>query len=96
MRRYALWDDQWDRIEAFLPGRSRPVRVTAKDNRLFVEAALSRYHAAIPRHDLPEHGGGPTKVHTSMHSVGAQKRAAKTRRSGAAKAGHYLFNRTSF
>ena len=36
MRRYALRDDQWDRIEAMLPGKSGDVGVTAKDNRLFV------------------------------------------------------------
>ena len=39
MRRYGIRDDQWDRIKDLLPGR---VGVTAKDNRLFVEAgALS-------------------------------------------------------
>src|SRR3954469_17527964 len=37
MRRYALRDDQWDRIKDLLPGREGPVGVTAKDNRLFVE-----------------------------------------------------------
>ncbi len=41
-RRYALRDDQWERIKDLLPGREGTVGVTAKDNRLF---ALSR---AIP------------------------------------------------
>jgi hypothetical protein len=36
MRRYALRDDQWDRIKDVLPGRAGHVGVTAKDNRLFV------------------------------------------------------------
>ena len=37
-RRYALRDDQSDWIKDRLPGRSDTVGVTAKDNRLFVEA----------------------------------------------------------
>ena len=40
MRRYALRDDQWDRIKDLLPGREGHVGVTATDNRLFVEAVL--------------------------------------------------------
>ena len=40
MRRYALRDDQWDRIKDILPGRTETVGVTAKDNRLFIEAVL--------------------------------------------------------
>jgi len=43
MRRYALRDDQWDRIEPLLPGKSGDVGVTTKNNRLFVEAVLYRY-----------------------------------------------------
>ena len=38
MRRYALRDDQWDRIKDFLPGREGHVGGTADDNRLFVDA----------------------------------------------------------
>ncbi|HZP22357.1 MAG TPA: IS5/IS1182 family transposase, partial [Terriglobales bacterium] len=34
MRRYALRDDQWERIKDLLPGREGHVGVTAKDNRL--------------------------------------------------------------
>jgi hypothetical protein len=44
MRRYALRDDQWDRIEDLLPGREGHVGVTAKNNRLFVERALPLPH----------------------------------------------------
>ena len=40
MRRHALRDDQWDRIGDLLPGREGTVGVTARDNRLFVEAVL--------------------------------------------------------
>ncbi len=50
-RRYGLRDDQWDRIRDILPGRSSSVGVTAKDNRLFVEAVLYRYRAGIPWRD---------------------------------------------
>ena len=46
MRRYALRDDQWDRIKDILPGRAGHVGVTAKDNRLFVEAVLYRHPLA--------------------------------------------------
>jgi transposase len=48
MRRYALRDDQWDRIKDILPGREGHVGATAKDNRLFVEAVLYRYRAGTP------------------------------------------------
>src|SRR6202051_818635 len=58
MRRYALRDDQWDRIKDFLPGREGHVGGTAADNRLFVEAVLFRYRAGVPWRDLPERFGG--------------------------------------
>ena len=57
MRRYALRDDQWDRLKDFLPGREGHVGGTAADNRLFVEAVLFRYRAGIPWRDLPERFG---------------------------------------
>ena len=52
-RRYALRDDQWQRNEYLLPGRVGTVGVTAKDNRLFVEAVLYRYRTGISWRDLP-------------------------------------------
>src|SRR5437764_5963941 len=64
MRRYALRDEQWDRIESLLPGREGPVGVTAKDNRLLVEAVLYRYRAGIPGRDLAERFGPWKAVHT--------------------------------
>jgi transposase len=63
-KRYALRDDQWNRIEHILPGREDTVGVTAKDNRLFVEAVLYRYRAGIPWRDLPERFGAWKAVHT--------------------------------
>jgi len=53
-RRYALRDDQWQRLEQLgLPGHSGHVGVTAKNNRLFVEAVLYRLRAGIAWRDLP-------------------------------------------
>jgi transposase len=63
-RRYALRDDQWERIKDLLPGRKETVGVTAKDNRLFVEAVLYRYRAGIAWRDLPERFGSWKAVHT--------------------------------
>jgi transposase len=63
MRRYALRDDQWDKIEGLLPGREGGVGVTAKDNRLFVEAVVYRYRAGIPWRDLPERFGDWKNIH---------------------------------
>ncbi len=40
MRRYALRDDQWDRIKDFLPGREGHVGGTAADNRLCAGGSL--------------------------------------------------------
>ena len=42
MNRYALRDDQWERIKPLLPGKAGDVGVTARDNRRFVEAVLYR------------------------------------------------------
>jgi transposase len=121
-RRYALRDDQWERIENLLPGRKGTVGVTAKNNRLFVEAVLYRYRAGMPWRDLPERFGDFRIVHTRFsrwakvgvwarvfahlaqdadneyamidativrahqHRAGEQKKAAKIKRSDAAKA----------
>jgi len=62
MRRYGLRDDQWERIRDLLPGRAGSVGVTARDNRLFVEAVLYRYRAGIPWRDLPERFGDGVQV----------------------------------
>ena len=63
MRRYALRDDQWERIRDLLPGRDDLVGVTARDNRLFVDAVLYRFRAGIAWRDLPERFGDGVKVH---------------------------------
>lgn len=49
-RRYALGDDQWERIKDLLPGRDGHVGVTVEDNRLFALSGIvplpSRYSVA--------------------------------------------------
>jgi transposase len=65
-RRYALREDQWERLKPLLPGREGHVGGTAKDNRLFVEAVLYRYRAGIPWRDLPERFGDFRVVHTRL------------------------------
>lgn len=64
MRRYSLTDEQWEKIKDLLPGRKETVGVTAKDNRLFIEAVLYRYRAGIPWRDLPERFGDFRVIHT--------------------------------
>lgn len=63
-RRYALRDDQWKRLQDRLPGRESYVGVTAKDNRLFLEAVLYCYRTGIPWRDLPERLSDFKVVHT--------------------------------
>jgi transposase len=64
VRRYGLREDQWEKIKDMLPGREETVGVTAKDNRLFVEAVVYRYRAGIPWRDLPARFGDFRVVHT--------------------------------
>jgi transposase len=63
MNRYALRDDQWERIKDLLPGKPGDVGVTAHDNRPFVEAVLYRYRTGIPWRDLPERFGDWKNTH---------------------------------
>lgn len=62
-RRYALRDDQWERIKDLLPGRAGQPGAQARDNRLFVDAMLYRYRAGIPWRDLPARFGDFRVVH---------------------------------
>jgi transposase len=64
VKRYGLRDDQWDRISGILPGQIGHVGVSARDNRLFVEAVLYRYRTGVPWRDLPERFGHWKAVHT--------------------------------
>src|SRR3954471_16227550 len=53
----------WDRIKDMLPGRAGHVGVTARNNRLFIDAVLYRYRTGIPWRDLPEKYGDFRNVH---------------------------------
>ncbi len=54
MPRLLLRNEQFERIEAMLPGKPGDCGVTAKDNRLFVEAVLWIARTGSPWRDLPE------------------------------------------
>ena len=65
MRRYALHDDQFARIEGLLPGSPGTVgRNSQLGNRLFVEAVIWKFRSGAPWRDLPERFGGWKNVHT--------------------------------
>jgi transposase len=57
MARLLLRDDQWHRIEPLLHGKASDRGVTAKDNRLFVEAILWIARTGAPWRDLPDEFG---------------------------------------
>ena len=57
MQRQVLRDDQWERIKDLLPGKASDCGVTAKDNRLFLEAVLWMVRTGSPWRDLPERFG---------------------------------------
>jgi putative transposase len=52
MPRKLLRDEQWERIKDILPGKASDRGVTAKDNRLFVEAVLWIARTGSPWRDL--------------------------------------------
>lgn len=57
LHRHAICDHDWDRIKDLLPGRPGQPGVTAKDNRLFVDAVLWIAKTGAPWRDLPERFG---------------------------------------
>ena len=69
MQRFALRDDQWQRIKDMLPGREGHVGGTAADNRLFVDAVLYRYRTGITWRDLPERYGHWKPTHKRYRRV---------------------------
>lgn len=74
MYRYALRDDQWERIRNFLPGREGHVGGTAADNRLFVDAFIYRYRTGVPWRDLPKRYGAWKATHRRWCESGVFKR----------------------
>jgi transposase len=57
LRRHEIKVDDWDRIKDLLPGQPRDPGVTAKDNRLFINAVLGIAQTGAPWRDLPERFG---------------------------------------
>lgn len=64
MIRTVLRNDQWERIAPELPGKAGDPGVTARDNRLFVEAVLWIARTGAPWRDLPEEFGNWYTVYT--------------------------------
>ena len=62
MHRHAIRDEDWDRLENLLPGREDLPGVTAKDNRLFIDAVLWIAKTGAPWRDLPERFGNWNSV----------------------------------
>lgn len=62
LRRHEVTDDQWNRIQHLLPGQEGNPGVTAKDNRLFVNAVLWIAKTGAPWRDLPERFGNWNSV----------------------------------
>ena len=63
MRRHELTDTQFDKIKSFLPGRKESAGVTAKDNRLFINAVIWIFKTGAPWRDLPERFGNWSSIH---------------------------------
>ena len=57
MSRKMISDKQWRRIHLLLPGKVTDSGVTAKDNRLFLEAVLWIVRCGAPWRDLPSELG---------------------------------------
>jgi len=62
MARRELRDDQWEQIAVFLPGKATDRGVTAKDNRLFVDAVLWIARSGAHWRELPEMFGNWNSV----------------------------------
>jgi len=55
--RHAISDAHWERIKDLLPGKPCDPGVTAKDNRLFIDAVLWIAKTGAPWRDLPQRFG---------------------------------------
>lgn len=63
MRRYKITDEQFARIAHLLPGTASDRGVTARDNRLFINAVLWIARTGAPWRDLPDHYGNWNSIH---------------------------------
>ena len=55
--RFVVSDAVWEKVASLLPGKASDRGVTAKDNRLFLEAVLWRVRTGLPWRDLPSEFG---------------------------------------
>ena len=62
-KRYELTASQWKKIKDFLPGKATDCGVTAKDNRLFVNAVLWICRSGTLWKYLPPHYGNWKSIH---------------------------------
>ena len=61
--RHELSDEQYSRIENFLPGRKNSRGATAKDNRQFLNGVIWIFKTGAPWRDLPPRYGHWKNVH---------------------------------
>lgn len=67
LRRHEIADEPWDAIKDLLPGQEGDRGVTAKDNRLFINAILWIAKTGAPWRDLPERFGNWNSVFQRFH-----------------------------
>jgi len=60
--RFVVNDETWAKVAALLPGKASDRGVTARDNRLFLEAVLWRVRTGLPWRDLPSDFGNWNSV----------------------------------
>ena len=60
--RFVVDDETWAKVAALLPGMASDRGVTARDNRLFLEAVLWRVRTGLPWRDLPSDFGNWNSV----------------------------------
>ncbi len=70
MRRDALTDDQWARIESLLPPRTGPIAKLG--DRTFIDAVLYRARTGVPWRDLPERFGPWKSVYNRFRNWSAR------------------------
>jgi transposase len=62
--RFVVSDGAWAAVAPLLPGKASDPGVTAKDNRLFVEAVLWRVRTGTPWRDMPDEFGNWNSIFT--------------------------------
>ncbi len=83
LRRHAISDEQWGRIQHLLPGRAGTPGRPAQDNRLFVDAVLWIGKTGAPWRGCIRR----STVWRSASSAPRERRGEPTTRSGAGRAG---------